>query len=54
VWDWGNEAQAESYFDTADPTQNAVSDTWLDWCCDASEVSTPGVTPDAWINYLTA
>ena len=54
VWDWGNEAQAESYFDTADPTQNAVSETWLDWCCDASEVSTPGVTPDAWINYLTA
>ena len=24
VWDWGNVAQAESYFDTADPTQNAV------------------------------
>ena len=54
VWDWGNVAQAESYFDTADPTQNAVGETWLDWCCDASEVSTPGVTPDAWINYLTA
>jgi hypothetical protein len=50
VWDWGNEAQAESYFDTADPTQNAVSGTWLDWCCDASGVSAPG----AWINYLTA
>jgi len=54
VWDWGNVAQAESYFDTADPTQNAVSETWLDWCCDASGVSVPGVTPDAWINYLTA
>jgi hypothetical protein len=54
VWDWGNVAQAESYFDTADPTQNAVSETWLDWCCDASGVSAPGVTPDAWINYLTA
>ena len=54
VWDWGNEAQAESYFATADPTQNSVSATWLDWCCDASEVSAPGVTPDAWINYLTA
>ena len=47
MWDWGNVAQAESYFDTADPTQNAVAETWLDWCCDASEVSTPGVTPDA-------
>ena len=29
--------------------------TWLDWCCDGSGVfSQPGVTPDAWINYLTA
>lgn len=55
VWDWANVAQAESYFATADPTQNAVAMTWLDWCCDNSGVfSQPGVTPDAWINYLTA
>jgi alpha-glucosidase (family GH31 glycosyl hydrolase) len=55
IWDWANVAQAESYFATADPTQNSVSMTWLDWCCDASGVfSQPGVTPDAWINYLTA
>jgi alpha-glucosidase (family GH31 glycosyl hydrolase) len=55
IWDWANVAQAESYFATADPTQNAVAMTWLDWCCDASGVySQPGVTPDAWINYLTA
>jgi hypothetical protein len=55
VWDWGNVAQAESYFATADPTQNSVAMTWLDWCCDGSGVfSQPGVTPDAWINYLTA
>ncbi|MBS2548937.1 ricin-type beta-trefoil lectin domain protein [Catenulispora sp. NL8] len=55
IWDWGNVAQAESYFATADPTQNAVGMTWLDWCCDNSGVfSQPGVTPDAWINYLTA
>ena len=55
VWDWGNVAQAESYFATADPTQNSVAMTWLDWCCDPSGVfSQPGVTPDAWINYLTA
>jgi alpha-glucosidase (family GH31 glycosyl hydrolase) len=52
VWDWSNVAQAESYFATADPTQNAVTATWLDWCCDGSDVSAPGVTPDAWINYL--
>jgi len=55
VWDWGNVAQAESYFATADPTQNSVPITWLDWCCDSSGVfSQPGVTPDSWINYLTA
>jgi alpha-glucosidase (family GH31 glycosyl hydrolase) len=55
IWDWANVAQAESYFATADPTQNSVAMTWLDWCCDASGVySQPGVTPDAWINYLTA
>ena len=55
VWDWANVAQAESYFATADPTQNAVAMTWLDWCCDNSGVfSQRGVTPDAWINYLTA
>jgi len=55
VWDWANVAQAESYFATADPTQNSVGMTWLDWCCDNSGVfSQPGVTPDAWINHLTA
>jgi hypothetical protein len=54
-WDWSNVAQAESYFATADPTQNSVGMTWLDWCCDNSGVfSQPGVTPDAWINHLTA
>jgi Glycosyl hydrolases family 31/Ricin-type beta-trefoil lectin domain/Domain of unknown function (DUF5110) len=54
VWDWGDVAQAESYFDVQDPTQNAADFTWLDWCCDNSTVSTPGVAPDSWINYLTA
>ncbi|WP_169740024.1 ricin-type beta-trefoil lectin domain protein [Actinospica robiniae] len=54
-WDWANVAQAESYFATADPTQNSVGLTWLDWCCDNSGVfSEPGVTPDSWINYLIA
>jgi Glycosyl hydrolases family 31/Domain of unknown function (DUF5110)/Carbohydrate binding module (family 6)/IPT/TIG domain len=54
VWNWSDVTQAESYFATADPTQDAASLTWLDWCCDNSGVSLPGVTPDAWINYLTA
>lgn len=55
IWDWSDVAQAESYFATADTTQNSVALTWLDWCCDNSGVfSQPGVTPDAWINHLTA
>jgi Glycosyl hydrolases family 31/F5/8 type C domain/Domain of unknown function (DUF5110)/Carbohydrate binding module (family 6) len=54
VWDWGNVAQAESYFATAQPTLGSASFTWLDWCCDASHVSQAGVTPDSWINYLIA
>ncbi|HEY3869668.1 MAG TPA: TIM-barrel domain-containing protein [Actinocrinis sp.] len=55
IWDWGSVSQAESYFATADPTQNSVAMTWLDWCCDGSGVfSQPGATPDAWINHLTA
>ena len=31
-----------------------VSFFWLDWCCDASVVSSAGVTPDAWIDHLYA
>ena len=27
---------------------------WLDWCCDASVVTMPGLTPDAWIGHLYA
>ena len=27
---------------------------WLDWCCDNSVVSSPGVTPDGWIDHLYA
>ena len=27
---------------------------WLDWCCDASQSTLAGVTPDAWINQQYA
>ncbi len=27
---------------------------WLDWCCDESIVSMPGLTPDSWIDHLYA
>jgi alpha-glucosidase (family GH31 glycosyl hydrolase) len=55
VWDWAQPDQAESNFALQQPIQNqGVSFWWLDWCCDNSQVSMPGVTPDGWINHLYA
>ena len=55
AFDWGNVAQAQAYF----ALEKSIKDTgisfwWQDWCCDGSKVSTPGVTPDSWINHLQA
>ena len=55
VWDWSQIPQAESNFAVQQPIQDqGVSFWWLDWCCDNSNVSLPGVTPDAWITHLYA
>jgi alpha-glucosidase (family GH31 glycosyl hydrolase) len=55
VWDWAQESQAESNFDLQQPIeQQGVSFFWLDWCCDNSLVSMPGVTPDSWVDHLYA
>jgi hypothetical protein len=55
VWDWSKIPQAESNFALQQPIQDqGVSFWWLDWCCDNSDVSMPGVTPDSWINHLYA
>jgi alpha-glucosidase (family GH31 glycosyl hydrolase) len=55
VWDWSQIPQAESNFALQQPIQDqGVSFWWLDWCCDGSDVSMPGVTPDSWINHLYA
>jgi hypothetical protein len=55
VWDWSQIPQAESNFAIQQPLQDqGVSFWWLDWCCDNSNVSMPGVTPDSWINHLYA
>jgi hypothetical protein len=55
VWDWSEIPQAESNFAIQQPIQDqGVSFWWLDWCCDNSDVSMPGVTPDSWINHLYA
>ncbi len=55
VWDWSSIPQAESYFALHQPFESqGVSFWWLDWCCDGSTASNPGVTPDSWINHLYA
>jgi Glycosyl hydrolases family 31/Domain of unknown function (DUF5110)/NPCBM-associated, NEW3 domain of alpha-galactosidase/Carbohydrate binding module (family 35)/IPT/TIG domain len=55
VWDWSQTPQAESNFALQQPIQDqGVSFWWLDWCCDGSNVSMPGVTPDSWITHLYA
>jgi len=55
TWDWSQVAQAESYFALHQPYESeGVDFWWLDWCCDASTVSMPGLTPDDWINHLYA
>jgi hypothetical protein len=55
VWDWSTVAQAESYFSVQQHLQHqGVGFFWLDWCCDTSTVSMPGLTPDSWIDHLYA
>lgn len=53
VFDWSKIPQAEAYFVLHQSIQDVGAGfTWLDWCCDGSNVSDPGVTPDSWINHL--
>jgi uncharacterized repeat protein (TIGR01451 family) len=55
AWDWSNVSQAESNFTLQQPfEQQGVSFWWLDWCCDNSTVSMPGLTPDNWVDHLYA
>ncbi len=55
IWDWSSVPQAESNFSLQQGFEDqGVSFWWLDWCCDASVVSMPGLTPDAWIDHLYA
>jgi hypothetical protein len=51
VFDWSRPGHLKAYFDLHVPfEQQGVREWWLDWCCDNSFVSNPGVTPDSWIN----
>jgi hypothetical protein len=55
TWDWSDVAQAQSYFALQRPLEaQGVNFWWLDWCCDDSRVTLPGLDPDDWINHLQA
>jgi Alpha-glucosidases, family 31 of glycosyl hydrolases len=57
TFDFGDPDQLKAYMDLHRTMDQQGNDFWwLDWCCDASQSSSPGVTPDAWINqqYATA
>ncbi|MBJ7907297.1 carbohydrate-binding protein [Streptomyces sp. DSM 110735] len=55
TFDFGDPDQLKAYLDLHRPFDRAGNDFWwLDWCCDASRSSQPGVTPDAWINQKYA
>ncbi|AEV84620.1 glycoside hydrolase family protein [Actinoplanes sp. SE50] len=52
-FDWGDPDQAAAFVQLHQPfEQQGVRQWWLDYCCDDSTVSTPGVTPDSWVNEL--
>ncbi|GAA0974751.1 hypothetical protein GCM10009555_031520 [Acrocarpospora macrocephala] len=51
VFDWSDPKQLKAYFELHKPLEDlGVRLMWLDWCCDPSKVTAPGVTPDTWIN----
>jgi len=55
IWNWSSVGQAESNFALQQSFEKqGVAFWWLDWCCDASVVSMPGLTPDSWIGHLYA
>ncbi|MEU1495642.1 TIM-barrel domain-containing protein [Streptomyces sp. NPDC005776] len=55
VFDFGDPDQLKAYMDLHRTMDEQGNDFWwLDWCCDSSQSSLNGVTPDAWINQQYA
>jgi alpha-glucosidase (family GH31 glycosyl hydrolase) len=53
VFDLTKQRQIAAYFALEAPIQAAgVDEWWLDWCCDATTIVAPGLTPDTWFNSL--
>jgi alpha-glucosidase (family GH31 glycosyl hydrolase) len=47
--------QLSAYFGLHAPIKaDGVDEWWLDWCCDATTASAPGLTPDTWVNLQYA
>lgn len=52
-FDWSDPDQAAAWQSLHAPfEQQGVRQWWLDYCCDDSTASMPGLTPDSWINDL--
>ncbi|GAB2484019.1 TIM-barrel domain-containing protein [Jatrophihabitans fulvus] len=55
VFDFGDADQLKAYLSLHDDMQADGNDLWwMDWCCDGSISSLPGVTGDAWVNQAYA
>ncbi|MFJ9907526.1 TIM-barrel domain-containing protein [Streptomyces sp. NPDC101152] len=55
TFDFGDPDQLKAYMDLHRTMDEQGNDFWwLDWCCDSSQSSLRGVTPDAWINQQYA
>ena len=53
VFDWSDRDQAAAWQWLHDPfDRQGVRQWWLDYCCDNSSTSMPGLTPDSWANEL--
>jgi hypothetical protein len=53
VFDLTQPKQIAAYFALHAPVAaDGVDEWWLDWCCDLTSASAPGLTPDTWFNRL--
>jgi hypothetical protein len=53
VFDWTDRKQAAAWSALHKPFEDqGVRQWWLDYCCDDSKVTMPGVTADSWVNEL--
>lgn len=55
VFDWTDPRHLDAYFALHAPIEaSGIDFWWLDWCCDGTSATAPGLTADTWINSLYA